>query len=36
MKRHYALSFVTSLFAVVCYLVFALLAFAHYPVPYSR
>jgi hypothetical membrane protein len=35
MKRHYALSFVTSLFAVVCYLAFALLAFAQYPLPYS-
>lgn len=35
MKRHSALSFVTSLFAVVCYLAFALLAFAHYPLPYS-
>jgi hypothetical membrane protein len=35
MKRHSALSFVTSLFAVVCYLALALLAFAHYPLPYS-
>jgi hypothetical membrane protein len=35
MKRHHTLSFVTSLFAIVCYLAFALLAFAHYPLPYS-
>jgi hypothetical membrane protein len=35
MKRHHALSFVTSLFAIVCYLAFALLAFAQYPLPYS-
>lgn len=35
MKRHLSLSFVTGLFAIVCYLAFALLAFAHYPLPYS-
>jgi hypothetical protein len=35
MKRHYALSFVTGLFAIVCYLTFALLAFSRYPLPYS-
>ena len=35
MKRHLSLSFVTSLFAVLCYLTFALLAFAQYPLPYS-
>jgi hypothetical membrane protein len=35
MKRHYALSFVTGLFAIVCYLAFALLAFSRYPLPYS-
>lgn len=35
MKRHLSLSFASSLFAIVCYLAFALLAFAHYPLPYS-
>jgi hypothetical membrane protein len=35
MKRHHALSFVTAMFAVVCYLAFALLAFSRYPLPYS-
>lgn len=35
MKRHYTLSFVTALFAIVCYLAFALLAFSRYPLPYS-
>jgi hypothetical membrane protein len=35
MKRHLSLSFVTSLFAVLCYLTFASLAFAQYPLPYS-
>ena len=35
MKRHYSLSFVTSMFAIVCYLAFALLAFSLYPLPYS-
>lgn len=35
MKRHFSLSFVTSLLAIVCYLAFALLAFARYPLPYS-
>jgi len=35
MKRHLSLSFVTCLLAVVCYLTFALLAFALYPLPYS-
>lgn len=35
MKRQLSLSFVTSLFAVLCYLTFALLAFAQYPLPYS-
>ncbi len=35
MKKHLSLSFVTSLFAIVCYLAFALLAFARYPLPYS-
>jgi hypothetical protein len=34
MKRHLSLSFV-GLCAIVCYLVFALLAFAHYSLPYS-
>jgi hypothetical membrane protein len=35
MKRHLSFSFVTSLVAVFCYLTFALLAFAQYPLPYS-
>ena len=35
MKRHYSLSFVTGMFAIVCYLAFALLAFSRYPLPYS-
>ena len=35
MKRHLSFSFVTSLVAVLCYLTFALLAFAPYPLPYS-
>jgi hypothetical membrane protein len=35
MKRHLSLSFVTSLLAVLCYLTFAILAFAQYPLPYS-
>lgn len=35
MKRHYSLSFVAGLFIIVCYLGFALLAFARYPLPYS-
>jgi hypothetical membrane protein len=35
MKRHLSLSFVTSLFAVLCYMTFAFLAFAQYPLPYS-
>jgi hypothetical protein len=35
MKKHLSLSLVTGLFAIVCYLAFALLAFAHYPLPYS-
>ncbi len=35
MKRHLSFSFVTSLVAVLCYLTFALLAFAQYPLPYS-
>jgi hypothetical membrane protein len=35
MKRHPSLSFVTGMFAVVCYLAFALLAFSRYPLPYS-
>ena len=35
MKRHYSLSFVTSLVAIVCYLTCALLAFSRYPLPYS-
>jgi len=35
MKRHLSLSFVSSLFAIVCYLAFALLSFARYPLPYS-
>ena len=35
MKRHYALSFVTGMFGIVCYLAFALLAFSRYPLPYS-
>ena len=35
MKRHYSISFVSSMFAVVCYLAFALLAFSRYSLPYS-
>lgn len=35
MKRHLSFSFVTSLVAVLCYLTFALLAYAQYPLPYS-
>ncbi|HEU0001774.1 MAG TPA: DUF998 domain-containing protein [Ktedonobacteraceae bacterium] len=35
MKKQPSLSFVASLFAIVCYLAFALLAFAHYPLSYS-
>jgi hypothetical membrane protein len=35
MKKRLSLSFVSSLFAIVCYLAFALLAFAYYPLPYS-
>jgi hypothetical membrane protein len=35
MKRHPSLSFVAGLFAVVCYLAFAALAYSHYPLPYS-
>jgi hypothetical membrane protein len=35
MKKHLSLSFVTGLCAIVCYLACALLAFAHYPLPYS-
>lgn len=35
MKKHLSLSFVAGLFAIVCYLAFALLAFARYPLPYS-
>lgn len=35
MKKHLSLSFVSSLCAIVCYLAFALLAFAHYPLPYT-
>jgi hypothetical membrane protein len=35
MKRHPSLSFVTGMFAIVCYLAFALLAFSRYPLPYS-
>src|SRR6266446_76372 len=35
MKRHLSLSFATGLFAIVCYLAFALLAFAHSPLPSS-
>jgi hypothetical membrane protein len=35
MNRHPSLSFVTGMFAVVCYLAFALLAFLLYPSPYS-
>jgi hypothetical membrane protein len=35
MKRHYSLSFVTSLAAIVGYLTCALLAFSRYPLPYS-
>src|SRR5437763_1678291 len=35
MKRHNYISFVASMFAVLCYLAFALLAFARYPLPYS-
>lgn len=35
MKKQLSLSFVSSMCAIVCYLVLALLAFAHYPLPYS-
>jgi hypothetical membrane protein len=35
MKKHLTLSFVSGLFAIVCYLACALLAYAHYPLPYS-
>jgi hypothetical membrane protein len=35
MKRYYSLSFVTSIFAILCYLAFALLAFSRYPLPFS-
>lgn len=35
MKKHISLSSASSLFAVVCYLACALLAYAHYPLPYS-
>ena len=35
MKRHHSLSFVSGMFAIVCYLVFAFLAFSRYPLPYS-
>lgn len=35
MKKHLSLSLVASLFAIICYLAFALLAFEHYPLPYS-
>jgi hypothetical membrane protein len=35
MKRHYSLCFATGLFAVVCYLAFALLAFLRYASPFS-
>lgn len=35
MKRHHYISFVASMLAVLCYLAFALLAFARYPLPYS-
>ena len=35
MKKHISLSSASSLFAVVCYLGCALLAYAHYPLPYS-
>ena len=35
MKRHLSLSFITGMFAVVCYLAFALLAFSRYPLSYS-
>lgn len=35
MKRYFSLSFVSGMFAVVCYLTFAFLAFSRYPLPYS-
>ena len=35
MKRQYALSFVASVSAIVCYLAFALLAFTRFPVAFS-
>ena len=35
MKRHYTLSFVTGIFAIVCYMAFAFLAFSRYPLPFS-
>ena len=34
-KRHRYISFVASILVVLCYLAFALLAFARYPLPYS-
>ena len=35
MKRHHSLSFVSGMFAIVCYLMFAFLAFSRYPLSYS-
>ena len=34
MKRHHSLSFVSGIFAILCYLMFAFLAFSRYPLPY--
>jgi hypothetical membrane protein len=35
MKRHHSLSFVSGMFAILCYLMFAFLAFSRYPLSYS-
>ncbi len=35
MKKYPSLSFVSGMFAVACYLAFALLAYSRYPLPYS-
>jgi hypothetical membrane protein len=35
MKKHYARSFIASIFVIVCYVTFATIAFARFPLPYS-
>jgi len=35
MKRYQSISFIAGILAVLCYLVFAILAFIRYPLPYS-